>query len=485
MITDFIIYNGETVPSNYSWDKDLPFVGTNLVQANATTTYVSGYAPGLKVIFYNSESESDPGFDQVSYNWDFGDYYNHTNNNVSLSCTSLVQHTYIMPGVYTVSLRHLQSRRRTELDPSVFARLCIGKYSVNWYWNNLECGNLQQLTWDQVVCGSQRAKWWDSETQCFQKYCRFWSWYDLATFTDSANPTRWNETGTDAEFEKLWMFEDNETNCTVTEAQFLDTIETNEQTVIKQFCVEVKELPPVAEISCITDPAGTSPHTVILSPTGCQPGSFPIDRIDWDLGDGSPIITISRYTPPLNSSKAYFNGKYSSDLEDVRNYNIIHTYTRNSKTYPVFYPSLTCYSANTNTQDSCSTTIGPISLPNISNTSFVKARNTVKGNLYAVDVDNNITFTTTIPASTEQIIPQIPKNRLLISSNITNPYFGNPNNNLYPSIYTPSCELLSSAFLPTTDVITTEDSSPFDDDISIDLEEGIPVTTDLDFFIEP
>jgi len=490
MITDFIIYNGQTVPSNYTWDNDLPFVGINTTPANATTTYVSGYAPGLRVTFYNNESQSDLGFDQISYNWDFGDYYNDTNNNVSLSCISLVQHTYIMPGVYTVSLRHLQSRKRTELDPSALARLCIGKYSVNWYWNNLQCGNLQQLTWDQTMCvppasaGVPRPKWWDSETQCFQKYCKFWSWYDLANYSDSANPVRWNETITDADFEKLWMFEDNETNCTVTEAQFLDTIETNEQTVIKPFCVEVKELPPVAEISCITTPTGNTPHTVVLSPTGCQPGSFPIDRIDWDLGDGTPIITHTRYAPPSGSNIIY-NGKYSSDPEDARNYNIIHTYVRDSKTYPVFYPSLTCYSANTNTQDSCSTTVGPISLPDIPNTNLVKVRNTVRGNLYAFDINNNIAFTTTVTTTSEPLASTAPKNRLLINSGTTNPFFGTPNNNLYPSIYTPTCQLLPSAFLPTTDVLTTEDSTPNAGDSIIELEDGIPITTDLEFFIEP
>lgn len=484
MITDFIIYNGETVPSNYSWDKDFPFVGINTTPANATTSYVSGYAPGLKVTFYNNGSQSDLGFDQISYNWDFGDYYNDTNNNVSLSCISLVQHTYIMPGIYTVSLRHIQSRKRTELDPSVLARLCIGKYSVNWYWDNLQCDNLQQLTWDQAGCGAQRAKWWDSETQCFQKYCKFWSWYDLANYSDSANPMRWRETITDADYEKLWMFEDNETNCTVTEAQYLDTVQTQEQTVIKQFCVEVKEIPPTAEISCVTSPIGTAPHTVILSPTGCQPGSFPIDRIDWDLGDGSPIMVHTRYTPPTGNNIRY-NGKFSSDFEDVRNYDIIHTYVRDPKTYPVFYPSLTCYSANTNTQDSCSTTVGPISLPDIPNTSLVKARNTTKGNLYAFDVNNSIAFTTTTPSTNEPLIPVVPKNRVLINSNTTNPYFGTPNNNTYPPLYIPVCQLLSSAFLPITDVITTEDSTPNAGDVTIELEDGVPIITDLEFFIEP
>jgi hypothetical protein len=491
MNTNFVIYNAETVPSNYSWDNGLPFVGINTANAYATTSYTSGYAPGLKVLFYNRDSQSDFGFDEISYNWDFGDYYNDTNNNISLSCTSLVEHTYIMPGIYTVSLRHIQSRRRTNLDPSVQARLCLGKYDVNWYWSNLECGKLQQATWDQTMCvppssvTSPRPKWWDSETQCFQRYCKFWSWYDLANYSDSENPIRWSETITDADFEKLWMFENNETNCTAIRAQFLDTVEVKEQNAILPLCVEVIELPPVAEISCTTTPVGITPHTVTLSPTGCQPGSFSIDRIDWDLGDGTPVFTHTRYAPP-SGSNIHYNGKYPSDINDVRNYDIIHTYVRDAKSYPVFYPSLTCYSANTNTKDSCSTTVGPISIPNLSNIVLVKARNTVRGNLYAFDINNSLAFTTTTPTTGELLIPLIPKDRLLITSTTTNPYFGNPNNNLYPPIYTPSCQLLSSDFLPTTDILTTEDNNPNDEDELINPEEdGIPIITDLNFYIEP
>jgi hypothetical protein len=329
-----------------------------------------------------------------------------------------------------------------------------------------------------------RPKWWDSETQCFQKYCKFWSWYDLANYSDSANPTRWAETITDADFEKLWMYEDNETNCTVEKARYLDTIEVNEQTAIKPFCIEVKELPPIAEISCVTSSTGTTPHTVTLSPTGCQPGSFPIDRIDWDFGDGTPIITHTRYVLPTGTNILY-NGKFASDPADVRNYNITHTYIRNSKTYPVFYPSLTCYSANTNTHDSCSTTIGPISLPDVPNTNLIKVRNTVRGNLYVFDINNSVTFSTSIPVTTEPIIFTTPKNRLLITSETTNPYFGNPNFNIYPPIYIPTCVLLASDLLPTTDILTTEDSNPNDEDLLIDSEDGIPIVTNLDFFIEP
>lgn len=499
MITEFTVHNAETVPENYSWDFGAPLqtiITTTLayvdpICSSGTSPCVSGYAPGVRVLFYNNGSQSDEEFDQISYNWDFGDYYNDTNNFISLSCISLVEHTYVMPGTYTVSLRHIQSRKRTELDPSSLARLCIGKYSINWYWDNLKCGNKQALIWDQTMCnppasaGVPRPKWWDSETQCFQKHCKFWSWYDLANYSDSSNPIKWNETITDATFEKLWMYEANETDCVVSKAQFLDTIETEEETLIKPLIVQVKEIPPVAEIACLTNPTGTSPHTVTLTPTGCKPGSFPIDRIDWDLGDGTPIITHTRYAPPSGFNIEY-NGKFPSDPEDVRNYNITHIYTRNSKTYPIFYPSLTCYSANTNTQDSCSTTVGPITLPDTIDTKLIKARNTVKGNFYVFDVNKGLAFSTNTSITSEPVIPVTPSSRLLNTSTTTNTYFGNPNINLYPSIYIPSCTLLSSDILLAGNYLTTEDNFPEDEDTTVNIDEnGIPIVTDLEIYIEP
>jgi hypothetical protein len=109
----------------------------------------------------------------------------------------------------------------------------------------------------------------------------------------------------------------------------------------------------------------------------------------------------------------------------------------------------------------------------------------VRGNLYAFDINNSLAFTTTVPMTGESLIPLIPKDRLLITSTTTNPYFGNPNNNLYPPIYTPSCQLLSADFLPTTDIITTEDSAPNAGDNLIDPEDGVPIITDLNLYIEP
>jgi hypothetical protein len=168
--------------------------------------------------------------------------------------------------------------------------------------------------------------------------------------------------------------------------------------VRKSFIVEVKEIPPVAGITCLTRPlTGKSPFTVELSPKGCKSGSFPIDRIDWNFGDGSPIVTVTRYSQNNfeNVSKK-IPLALSADPDDVRNYNVKHTYTTDRGTYPVFYPSLTCYSANTNTFDSCCTVVGPILADyQPEDIQVLKVRNTNKGNIYALNLDQNVGFFTT------------------------------------------------------------------------------------------
>ncbi len=499
MITDFSVIYGETVPKNYFWDLGPPLQTVNTfttadVFLQNDTPSISGYAPGLRVLFGNT-SFSDQGFNFIDYKWDFGDFYHQDNNIVSLSCsTGVTEHTYIMPGTYTVSLRHIQSKGLSELDQTGNARLCLGKYNIRWFWDELRCldslggDNLSKLTWDETMCvppltaANPKPKWWANETECFQKYCKFWSWYDLKC--EGGNPVVWSETDSDALFEKRWAFEANDTICTVNSADFLNTTQTFEQTVFKTV-VTVKEIMPVASMYSVSAITGPSPLAVQLTPRNCKPGSFPIDRIDWDFGDGSPIKTITRYTSIQNDPEVINTRYFGADLNDVRNYDVLHTYTRNIDIYPVFYPSLTCYSANTHSYDTCSMTVGPINLiraSTIENFNILKTRNTLKGNIYAFNVNNNISVITT----NETKNPLIPKftSPLTVIRNtqgIFQDWFGYNGAN-YPLPYTPSC-------LPPVDIpfsfriITTEDPTPFNITDNLSAEPGIPITTEGSAFI--
>lgn len=499
MQTDFFILCAETVPDNYTWDLGTPLLfaaTTKTVPVTAGfTTSISGYAPAVNVIFFNN-SISDTDFNFIIHDWNFGDYYHDTNNTISLSCASLVQHTYIMPGTYTVSLRHYQSKGREELDQTGNSLLCRGKYGIRWFWDELgaltvlSATNIFATTWNETSCNNNLqsisaaplAKWWDNENACFQKYCKAWSWYDLAT--NRPNPVKWIETESDQVFQKKWMLESNETVCTVNDADFLNTTVVEEQTVIKTFIVNVKELMPTAGMHSVSATTGTSPFTVQLTPRGCVAGSFPIERIDWSFGDGSPIKTITRYAIP-SSDDIVYTGAFPGDVNDVRNIDVLHTYIRNKDTYSIFYPTLTCYSACTNSSDSCSITIGPVSLPTGStDVHILKARNTLKGNVYTFADNNKIALTTTTPRTTAFIaVPTIPTTTIRDTRNTIQIYFGHANNNIYPPIYIPDCTFQSTP-LPDR-FITTEDPTPFNLVDNLVNDPGVPVTTEVEFFIIP
>ena len=472
MKVDFEILSAFGVPENYIWDKGIPYL-TEAVYTSAFTTqnYVSGYAPGLAVRFKNT-SIPEEGFDNINFEWNFGDYYNDTTNTAVLTTLEDVEHNYILPGVYTVSLKLNQTRSVEELDETGNSLLCRGKYNYRWFWDETNCGKETALTWDQINCGEEKEKQWDDELGCFEKYCKIWSWKDLSD--SGQNPVKWNQSSTDADFVKKWYYEVNDSVCSVENADFLSTTNSLEQTVIKSYIVELVETPPIASICCVTTPlTGYSPFTVRLTPRFCKTGSFPIDRIDWDFGDGSPIKTISRYTV-LTGSEVIYTDALPVDPPDVRNYDVLHTYRRFKNTYPVFYPSLTCYSSSTNTSDACSIPIGPIALSSISSeTHLIKNRNTLKGNIYTVGVGKNISFLTTQEQDLGTVAPNIPPN--VIRNGCDGPplgYYGNPGD-----VY-PFGDILPPRY------ITTEDSTP---EILYDNlgDNGVPINTEENLIFVP
>lgn len=461
MQTNFYILCAQTVPENYTWDVGIPLDGsaatTTLTDSNTTTTtYVSGYSPGVRVVFQNASIPAS-GYDNIAYNWNFGDYYNDTNNFVSLCCISMVDHVYIMPGTYRVTLSLKQTRTVSQGVNNDL--LCRGKYGIRWFWDDLNSTDQNPITWDQTRDKARFQKQWINETQCFQKHCKSWSWQDL----ESINPVVWSVTQTGGELEKLWMYETNDTVCTITDASFLDTTDAVEQTITTTEIV-VKEKPPIAGMYSMTRPiTGYTPYTVRLTPRTTQCGSFPIDRIDWDFGDGSPIKTITRFASPSGSDIVVNDNildpiPFPNDPSDVRNFDVLHTYVVNKNTYPVFYPSLTCYSACTNTSDSCCITIGPISLSaQPTKTHLLKARNTLKGNIFTFNVGNNIAFTTTTPITSQTVntIYNTPTTKLRDAYGTVYNYFGN-SGLTYPPEYTVTCN--SDGFQTVLDTyIATED----------------------------
>ena len=125
--------------------------------------------------------------------------------------------------------------------------------------------------------------------------------------------------------------------------------QTKTNTKVKTLSVcTVQEILPKANLYSVTQPTtGYAPFSVRLTARTTIPGSFPVDRILWDFGDGSERLLVSRYYNEPNSNLIFTN-ILSSDSQDPRNYDVLHTYTRECDTYPVFYPSITAFSSSTN-----------------------------------------------------------------------------------------------------------------------------------------
>lgn len=330
MSLQYEILSGVTVPSTYSWDFGMPLIeGNSQLTQNAysTKTYISGFAPGLRVYFKNTTNYPVDIFQ--NFLWEFNDAYNDVNSTVIVSGLSTIFHDYLIPGVYYTTLSSSETT----------------------------------LTLQNVI-------------------------------------------------------------------------------------VQVYELPPVANLQSLFLPiTGYDSKVIYLSPHKTKPGSYPIDQIDWDFGDGSPIITVSRYTPP-KPEEFIFTNKFSNDYKDPRNYAAKHTYIRNPKEYGMFYPSITAYAANTGTSSSCSTPIGPIlvSPQDNSKTHLLQVHASYTGNLYAVQNNNNIGFITS-SIKNNVVTPAITKPNSVLKDSFGLPeplYQGNPGVRSYPPLIQTADSLFSN-----------------------------------------
>jgi len=155
------------------------------------------------------------------------------------------------------------------------------------------------------------------------------------------------------------------------------------------------------------NPPLNTPATLQLCASGTIDGSFLLERLDWDLGDGSPIITITRNIP--FSPEAIFVESISNSLsaftdsQDPRNYLIRHTYHRydfNDTT--TFSPTVIAYSRVTNKKSSITYhKIGPIKLPLATKRKLIKNRmyNAQNDILLAFEDENLTTYQGVISAS--------------------------------------------------------------------------------------
>ena len=341
----------KTVAPTYSWDDGVPSsTNPSLINLQLDSEgYYVGYAP-FTLLRLSSVPVFETGDDSVYTVYrkiKFGDYYNCSQNQLSSLGfdEDYYCHVYVMPGVYEVGMTY--TKYTTAAD--------VGEQQTILYQQ--ESLDVEQAPVLDLVAENDRGR-------------IFWRWNKLACESEgsgnicdtgqgdlSITPITWLSAQCSEYYAKTWK----EVTGSCFEAPPVltpsDLISNNLGNKIK-----VIEITPTAYLSAvqpINPLARISPLSATLTARFTRCGSFPIEKITWDLGDGSPILTQRRWS--INSSYPFvFTGAISTDANDPRNYDIQHVYTVTKNSGYTFYPSITCHAYSTGTTDCASTVIGPV-----------------------------------------------------------------------------------------------------------------------------
>jgi hypothetical protein len=388
-----------TVKPQYSWDGGAP-TGTSLITAASDEQFqYIGYAPTTIVSL--SASIVDPNSNYYAFKRivDFGDYYNsETNIQTSLSKKDAsFCHTYVMPGEYALTITQTQYVVLTSaIEANTYREDGVAENDIlphEWRWQSFFCNDPEKIpslksyyvTWDDCKFQSSIPTSWnnlaDSSNGDYENCpCMptptIWNWYSFL----SANPDYNDDTNFDILRWKSYTL----SGCApVTWKRLIQTSTTNCQVKVpplsaevityqKQLFLKVLEIPPTAYIEIVSIQSNkTSPYTVQLSPKKIRCGSFPIERLVWDFGDGTPLLEQIRGEVEPEFPFKWTNS-FDYDSDDVRNYDVIHTYNRTTETGNCFYPSITAFAASTETFDCASAVIGPIAFESHKNVSLLQ-----------------------------------------------------------------------------------------------------------------
>jgi len=275
----------------------------------------------------------------------------------------------------------------------------VTRFPLSWQWYNFLCQSLDNpkntpVTWNQSIFqGQEQLIWSGVSGPCleFANKEANWVWNSVTcdlTANPLANSTTWDQTKCDSSTNKTW--DSIAGNCT----EKVPTLSAKEETIVHEAMIRVLEIPPTAYLQ-IEQPLNPndriSPLTVRISPRFTKAGSFPIEKIVWDLGDGSPLLTQRRWSP--NSDSPFvFSDIYNLDWQDPRNYDVIHTYRKTPESGFSFYPSITAYSSSTGTTDCASVVVGPLKLSAFVGSSISLLQNelTDSGKIVVGEIDNGV-----------------------------------------------------------------------------------------------
>lgn len=438
MSLTFNLLATQTVLSTYSWDDGVPVkdFGATVVedlsagQKVTNVNHLTGYAP-----FFTLLLSSDPGLRWAPYSntrilqrtIDFGDYYNSETNIITEKSTIPSRlyacHTYIMPGTYKIKYKQTQYVQVTaaELEGDDLYKTYVQntgqerkKIPLSWKWFNFlkdskyETTNIP-LSWgDTQFQQSNQLTWKDARGECFnlnafEQNNTIWNWNNIKENATAVSEEKitWNDVVKTQRGSVSWNFSSvfNQGKAIAVSLSSLS------HEIEDAFFITIKEIMPVAYLAAtipgdLNNPIErelpilpvtnyNSPLTVKLTARFTKCGSFPIEKLVWDLGDGSPLLIQQRWAPNYEAP-FYYTGAIRNDIDDPRNFDVVHTYIKTPTSSYSFYPSVTAYASSTNSSDSASMVIGPLKLPafNINNVTLLQNELTDNGKVFVGEIGN-------------------------------------------------------------------------------------------------
>jgi hypothetical protein len=373
----------QTVLSTYSWDSGSPSNANVIEVTPLSSENYFCYAPVANVLL--SASIVNPHQDAITFKRtvDFGDFYNTETNTqtTNFSGNFLFCHNYIMPGTYTVTLSQTQYIPIYYEDSSYTYResapLAQTRSPFSWMWYNFFCKDTdrrlefvgsvyprqEHLTWDDCVFQGKRPLTWediaDDPIEVVAKNVS-WTWKCAKKISDNPLNQRlqWADAKRHTILPRTWS-QIRKHSC----LEIVPSLSANTITMVKEFLITVLDTPPTAYLEVMHTNKNSitkeSPCTVLLSPRNIRCGSFPIEKLIWDFGDGSPILEQTRRNV-ITEYPFTYSDEFSYDAEDPRNYDVYHTYYRTKTSGNCFYPSITAISASTGKSDCASAVVGPL-----------------------------------------------------------------------------------------------------------------------------
>lgn len=274
----------------------------------------------------------------------------------------------------------------------------VEEFPLFWQWYNYYCqrpDNLRNkpLRWSETAFQqNKQLTWADSSGPCIDVSTeeRSWIWNDLQSNSTITIPLSWDQITCDSPLNKTWNEVEEDSKC----FEYAPTVVEQLTAFEREKYIRVLEIPPNSylEVQQPSNPENRlSPLTVRLSPKFTRCGSFPIERIDWDLGDGTPVFSQKRWDVNRGAPFTY-NNIYNLDWVDPRNYDVIHTYRKTPESEFSFYPSITAYAGSTHTTNCAAGVVGPLKLKTLtdSDLKFIQNEMTDEGNVLIGELENSI-----------------------------------------------------------------------------------------------